>query len=214
MPEIKIRLATENDAEKLLKIYAPYVENTAISFEYEVPSLEEFKDRIKNISKRYPYLVAYKADEAIIENKVGNILDTSCDNIHSDDEILGYAYCGQFKSRSAYDMAVETTVYIREDAKRQGIGKLLYDKLEELLKLQNVTNLNACIASVDIEDEHLTNDSSRFHERMGYNLVGEFHKCGYKFDRWYNMVWMEKMILPHETPARQFIPFSELDIRL
>ena len=131
-----IRIATENDAEELLNIYAPYVEKTAITFEYEVPSVEEFRIRIRNILKKYPY---------IVEEKEG--------------EILGYAYAGVFKNRAAYDWAVETTIYVREDQRKSGVGRALYEGLENILKMQNILNLNACIAYTAVEDEHLTNNS-------------------------------------------------------
>ena len=186
--DINIRTATVEDAAEILKIYAPYVENTAISFEYDVPSLEEFKGRIENTLEKYPYLVATDEGGAI----------------------LGYAYCGPFKTRAAYDWAVETTIYLRDDAKGKGVGRALYSRLEDYLSAMNITNLNACIASIEVEDEHLTNASSKFHERMGYALVGEFHKCGYKFNRWYNMVWMEKIIGEHEANQKPIIKFSEL----
>ena len=144
-----IRIATENDAEELLNIYAPYVEKTAITFEYEVPSMNEFRKRIRNILKKYPY---------IVEEKEG--------------EILGYTYAGVFKNRAAYDWAVETTIYVREDQRKSGVGRALYEGLENILKMQNILNLNACIAYTTVEDEHLTNNSVQFHEHMGYRLVG------------------------------------------
>lgn len=190
MDNYTVRIATTDDAEELLSIYGPYVEKTAISFEYDIPTVEEFRERIVNTLKKYPYLVA----------------------IDSNEQIVGYCYCGTFKARAAYDYSVETTIYLRGDSKGKGIGKLLYDKLEEYAKLQNIKNLNACIATCEVEDETLTNASSRFHERLGYRLVGEFLKCGYKFDRWYNMVWMEKLIGTHESKPEPFIPFSELTI--
>ena len=108
---IKIRVASTEDAGELLEIYKPYVEYTAITFEYEVPDIEEFTNRIKNTKKTYPYLVAeYQG------------------------EILGYAYAGAFKERAAYDWAVETSIYVRQNQKRMGVGSLLYEKLEEILK--------------------------------------------------------------------------------
>jgi len=184
---ITIRNASLDDAGEILKIYAPYVEKTAISFEYELPSYEEFRGRIENIQKKYPYLVA-----------------------EENNEIVGYCYCSTFKAREAYRYSVETTIYLREDSKGKGIGRALYKELETILKKQNVYNLNACIATCEVEDETLTNASSYFHEHMGYTLVGEFHKCGYKFGRWYNMVWMEKMLAEHPENPGEFIPFSEL----
>lgn len=182
-----IRTATENDAEKLLGIYAYYVENTAITFEYEVPSVDEFRRRICHTLSKYPYLVS-----------------------EEDGLITGYAYAGVFKERRAYDWAVETTIYIARDARKTGFGKKLYIALENALALQNITNLNACIGVPVIEDEYLTNDSANFHKHMGYRSVGEFHKCGYKFGRWYNMVWMEKIIAEHPDIPPEIRTFDEI----
>ena len=173
--KIWIRDVREEDAKTLLAIYAPYVEKTAISFEYDVPSAAEFKNRIENITKRYPYLVA-----------------------EVDGELLGYCYASTFKPRRAYDHCVETTIYVREDCKGMGIGRALYERLEERLKGQGILNMNACIGFATREDDsHLNNASRDFHEHMGYELVGRFHKCGYKFGKWYDMIWMEKMIGEH-----------------
>ena len=172
--EIRVRTATRQDAEALLQIYAPYVKNTAITFEYDVPTVEEFAGRIDSVLTRYPYLIAEISGEP-----------------------AGYAYAGPFSERAAYDWSVETTVYVREDMKRQGIGRTLYEALEEALAKQGILNLNAYIAYHDEEDRYLTKDSVRFHERMGYSLVGHSHKCGCKFGRWYDMVWMDKSIGEH-----------------
>ena len=179
-----IRIATEEDANDLLAIYAPYVESTAITFEYKIPTLEEFTDRIRQTLKKYPYLVAER-----------------------NGEILGYAYASPFHQREAYGWSVETTVYVRKDSKRLGIGKELYKALESALSMQNIINLNACIGYPVIEDEYLTTDSVKFHEHLGYKLVGTFHKCGYKFNRWYDMVWMEKHLKDHTAnplPVKRF----------
>ncbi|MCI5827960.1 MAG: N-acetyltransferase family protein [Lachnospiraceae bacterium] len=171
---MKIERVTTADAEVLLSIYAPYVRETAVSFEYEVPSLAEFQERIRTISASLPYI-----------------------KVVEESEILGYAYAGKFKNRKAYDWSVETTVYVRQDARRTGVGHLLYDTLEDSLRRIGVLNMNACIAVPQGDDKHLTNDSYHFHERMGFQLVGRFHNSGFKFDTWYDMIWMEKMIGEH-----------------
>ena len=178
MESCHVRIAGGEDAEKLLAIYAPYVENTAITFEYEVPSIEEFRERIEHTLSRYPYLVAERGGE-----------------------ILGYVYASAFKTRAAYAWAVETSIYIRTDAKHLGLGKLLYTALEGALKLQNITNVNACIAHPTVPDEYLTLNSEQFHEHLGYRFVGRFTGCAYKFGRWYDMVWMEKLLGSHPIPA-------------
>ncbi|MGN0485651.1 MAG: GNAT family N-acetyltransferase [Acutalibacteraceae bacterium] len=177
---MKIERVKEEDVVKLLEIYAPYVEKTAISFEYEVPSVEEFRKRIRCISEKYPYIKA-------VDDK---------------GEILGYAYAGAFKVRSAYNRSVETTIYIKENCRRNGIGRSLYESLEKLLKEMGIINLYACIAYTAEEDDYLKNDSLYFHQKLGYNIFGTFHQCGYKFNRWYDMIWMEKMIGNHgDKPA-------------
>lgn len=183
---VTIRVAKETDASELLNIYSYYVENTAITFEYVVPSVKEFSERIRNTLQKYPYIVA-----------------------EIDKKIVGYAYAGTFKPREAYDWSVETTVYVQKDCKGRGIGKLLYQKLEECLNKQNIVNLYACIASPTEEDEYLTKESISFHQHLEYRFIGEFHQCGYKFNRWYNMVWMEKIIGEHKKVQPPILNFSQ-----
>ena len=143
--------------QKRFFLFSYYVKHTAVSFDYEVPSLLEFTEKMRDIKKRYPYLV-----------------------VEEDGEVRGYAYAAVFKERVAYDWSVETTIYLNPDYKGRGYGKALYEKLEELLKKQNIQNMNACIACIDVEDEYLTNDSPRFHHHMGFQMVGKFHKSGCK----------------------------------
>ena len=193
--KITIRPATPDDAEALLSIYAPYVEQTAITFEYEVPSVEEFRDRIVHTLKLYPYLVAQR--------------ETST-NSNASTEIVGYAYAGPLHARAAYAWSVETSIYVRESERKSGIGKALYASLEKALAAQNMTNLNACIASPVVDDEYLNHNSIQFHQHLGYSMVGEFHKCAYKFGRWYNMVWMEKIIADHPDRQPDVIPFAQI----
>ena len=176
MENIVIRSASVNDAEALLNIYAYYVENTAITFEYEVPTVEEFQQRIANTLKKYPYLVAEK-----------------------EGTILGYAYAGVFKNRAAYDWSAEMTIYLKYDAVKCGLGRMLYEALETEMKKRGFLNLYACIGYPIEEDEYLTRNSAEFHAHLGYQTVGEFHKCGYKFGRWYNMIWMEKLLGEHKV---------------
>ena len=179
--QITIRPATVADAEEILKIYAPYVKNTDITFEYEVPTIEEFRGRIANTLEKYPYLAA-----------------TDCNN-----HIVGYAYASAFKSRSAYNWSVETSIYVDANCKGQRIGSKLYEELERILRKQNVLNACACIcASYD--------ESILFHQKSGYELVATFHKSGYKSGTWHDMVWMEKFLGDHEIPPKDFVPYPEL----
>ena len=148
---VKIQVASVEDAEELLAIYAPYVEKTAITFEYEVPSVEEFKGRIAHVLQRYPYLKAVE-----------------------DGKILGYAYVSPFKERAAYGWSVETSIYVDENVKHKGVGRKLHEVLEAVLKEQGILNMEACIGYPEVEDEYLDKNSVNFHAHMGYRMVGEF----------------------------------------
>lgn len=165
-----IRSATPADAEKLLGIYSYYVENTAISFECSVPSSGEFRSRIENTLLRFPYLVAED------ENGV----------------IAGYAYAGPFKTRDAYNISCEVSIYIDKDKRGMGYGRKLYEVMERELRNRGILNMYACIATPDGEDEYLTDKSEKFHAHMGFSFVGKFRKCASKFGRRYDMIWMEK----------------------
>ena len=116
---INIRTASPSDAPALLSIYAPYVENTAITFEYTVPTPEDFRERIARTLDRYPYLVA-----------------------QLNGTVMGYAYASAFHPRAAYDWSAETTIYVKKGCRHGGVGKLLYQALETALKAQNIINLD------------------------------------------------------------------------
>ncbi len=169
-----IRSATEKDAARLLAIYSYYVEKTAISFEYNVPSLAEFTARIAKTLQKFPYLVA-----------------------EEEGTVQGYAYAGPFKERAAYDHSCELSIYLDRNAQGRGYGRQLYEAMEAALKSKGILNLYACIADPVSEDEYLTKNSEQFHQHLGFVKVGSFYKCGYKFGRWYNMIWMEKIIGKH-----------------
>ena len=176
---INIREAVVTDGKAIQAIYAPYVEQTAVTFEYNVPSEEEFRRRIETVKQKYPWIVA-----------------------EADGKIVGYAYASAFKPRDAYQWAVETSIYVDGSMKRCGIGRQLHEVLEQRLKAQGILNMNACISFIETEDEYLTQDSVRFHEQLGYKKVAHFHLCGKKFGRWYDMIWMEKMIGEHMNKVR------------
>ena len=171
--EIKIRTATPEDADALLEIYGYYVKHSALTFEYEVPSTEEFRGRIAHILEHYPYLVA-----------------------EADNEIIGYAYAGRFHPRKAYAWNVEMTIYLKKDARRKGVGRKLYSLMEEILKEQGIVKAIAVITFPS--DEYSDYNSMQFHEKMGYKLAGRLDWCGYKFGRWYSTIYMDKVI---GTPA-------------
>ena len=184
---VSIRFARPEDAEALAAIYAPYVLRTAITFEYEPPTAEEFRRRIEAVQRRYPYLAA-----------------------EEDGELLGYCYASAFKGRAAYDWAAETSIYIRMDAHRRGLGTRLYAVLEDLLRAQGILDMLASIALPVREDEYLTLDSVRFHAALGFREVARFPDIGNKFGRWYSMVWMDKVLGEHGPEPGPVRPVSAL----
>lgn len=183
-----IRIAKEDDAEELLKIYSYYVKNTAITFEQKVPSLEEFSNRIKETLINYPYLVA------IVDGKT-----------------IGYIYASRFRTRESYICSAATSIYIEKSYQRKGIGKKLYSELCNILLKQNITNVYAGAADPIEEDEYLTHNSEYFHKSMGFEIVAKYNKCAIKFGKWYNLIEMEKIIGEHSNQQKDFIPFKSLE---
>lgn len=182
-----IRVAKETDSVALAEIYGWYVQNTAVSFEYEAPTAREFARRIGEILQTHPFLV-----------------------YEENGTLLGYAYAHPLIQRKACDWAVEVSIYIRRDARGRGIGRALYEGLEKALLLQNICTLEACVASADRQDQHLTDSSVRFHNRMGFEVVGKMTDCGYKFGKWYHLLWMEKHIMRREANIDGMRPFPQI----
>lgn len=180
-----IRLISEEDASRLLEIYSYYILNTAITYEIEIPSLEEFKERIRNISSKYPYFY--------IETK---------------GIIAGYAYASAFHPRKAYEHTAELSIYLDPAFQKKGYGKILYDELEKSLKKMNVLVVYACIAYPQKEDEFLGFNSILFHEHLGFKKCGDFKNCAYKFNRWYHMCFLEKRLELPVVPIEDFIPYN------
>lgn len=165
-----IRPAVPADAAALLAIYRPYVEETAVTFEYEVPTAEEFARRILDFSGFYPYLVW-----------------------EEDGQILGYAYAHRHKERAAYQWNVELSIYLAKDVCRQGIGSRLYGALIELLLLQGVQNFYGCVTMPN-------DASDALHKKMGFKLCSLWHHCGYKLGKWHDVAWYEMNIAVTDTP--------------
>ena len=266
MGELKFRVARPEDADALRTIYAPYVEETAITFEYEVPGVEEFRGRIAHTLATYPYIVAVEeqpanAGTAHVDGVPASSTpaagaDEAGGTCRTSEHIIGYAYVGRLHERAAYDWSVETSIYVDRSARKHGLGRQLYERLEAILRAMNIISVNACIAypgtmnpAIDAataadrlqdahigsgdpntadrarkdpregsadsgagigEDPYLNTNSPDFHAHLGYQLVGHFHACAYKFDRWYDMIWMEKWIAPHPAKPEAMIPFPEL----
>lgn len=173
-----IRVATESDMAAMLAIYAPFVENTAITFDMKVPTLSEFTERIKKIQREAPCLV-----------------------YDLDGEVLGYAYASAHRTREAYKWTREMSVYIREDAKSKKYGTALYSSLIELLKCQNYRSVLAGITLPNIP-------SVNFHERFGFHPVGVYNNIGYKLGKPHRVGWWQLMIDNEATLAQDIIPID------
>lgn len=183
---ICVRAATPQDAEQLLEIYTPFVISedcsvSNVSFELTAPSLAEFRQRIVDISSKYPYLVGEK-----------------------DGQILGYVYCHPYRERLAYQWSVEVTIYLAPAGQGKGLGRVLYEAMEEILRLQGITMLYSCIT---LGNEH----SIKMHEALDYRLIGTFSKSGCKNGQWLDTVWLEKQLQPCPKQPDNIKSWRELD---
>lgn len=177
---MSIRPATVRDVPRILEIYAPYIENTAISFEYTVPTLEEFTRRFMKITAQFPWLVWE-------ENGV----------------VLGYAYGSLPFERAAYQWCASASVYLCEEACGKGIGKKLYAELERLLQKQGYRKVYAVITTAN-------EASVAFHRAVGYRHTATMPDCGYKFGKWYGTVWMEKELNDWDAPPRKPVSVEQI----
>ena len=169
MPEI--RDAVFEDIPAIRAIYAPYVLETAVSFEREVPTVEEFTRRMTHTLERFPYLVAVE-----------------------DGRVLGYCYAGCLNERPSAWPSAELSVYVDREQRGRGIGRMLYSAMEERLKARNVRNLYALVAESRGDNPYLTADSPRFHRAMGFREAGRLHRCGEKFGYRLDLVYWEKLL--------------------
>ena len=161
---MKIRMAEYGDLAAIYAIYCPYIEQTAITFETEVPSFEQFAKRFEEITSFYPWLVA-----------------------EEEGTILGYAYASRAFERAAYDWCADLAIYFAMDQPHHGMASRLYEKLMEILEKQHVRVVYALITA---DNEK----SISFHERMAFHSVGYLTKCGYKLEQWHDVVWMQKTL--------------------
>ena len=175
-----IRPATEKDVPEILSIYAPYVESTTITFEYDVPCLRSFTRRFYDIAAQYPWLVWEEGGQ-----------------------ILGYAYACAPYTRAAFSWCAEPAIYLRPEARGREIGRKLYTVLEEILLLQGYQVLYALITSENTR-------SIAFHRKMGYAVKADFPNCGSKCDRWLGLVWMDKRIKIVQSPSGFPTPWKSI----
>lgn len=180
MNEFTMRFAEKSDAESILRIYAPYVINSSITFEYAVPTIDEIRTRMEEIEENYPYIV--------------------CESYN---KIIGYAYANRFRTDDAYNWNVELTIYVDKKYKHRGVGKGLYTCILEILAHQNVKNVYSIISTPN-------NSCIKLHEFFGFKKLGLYPKCGYKLGRWRDITVMSRNLGNYKEPPKPFIKISNL----
>lgn len=177
-----IRIAKQTEAESILNIYTPYIQNTSFTFETEVPTIDEFKKRIESYLVNWPWLVC-----------------------EINGKIAGYAYCGKHRERIAYQWCTESSVYVHDDFQRMGVAKALYAAIIELVKLQGYRNLYAVI---NLPNER----SVLFHEQMGFKYFATYKNVGYKLGKWKNVGWWELQLNEYNLEPEPPKKFSEMEL--
>lgn len=176
-----IRPAREADLPAMLEIYRPYVEHTTVSFEYEAPTLAEFRQRFLEHTAQFPWLVW-----------------------EEDGKVLGYAYAGAPWERAAYRWCAEISIYFAESARGGGRGRQLLAALEEILQRQGYRVVYALVTG---ENE----SSLRFHRAVGYRDICKFPACGYKMGRWLGVCYLEKRLAQPEKAEGFPVSWRELE---
>jgi phosphinothricin acetyltransferase len=164
--DARIRTAVAADAAEMLAIYAPFVETTAVTFEYVVPPVAEFAERVQAVSARWPWLVLERAGR-----------------------VAGYAYASSWRARAAYQWAVETTVYVQAEERRRGVGRALYRSLLACLRVQGH---RLALGAITLPNP----ESVALHEAIGFRRVGVHRACGHKLGAWHDVGFWEVELAP------------------
>ena len=180
MNEFVMRFAEKKDAESILKIYAPYVVNTSITFEYTVPTIEEIGTRIEEIKGNYPYIV--------------------CESYNN---VIGYAYANKAMIRDACNWNAELSIYVDKKHTHKGIGRGLYTCILEILAHQNVKNVYSIITVPN-------NNSIKLHEFFGFKKLGSYPNCGYNLGKWHDIIIMGRNLGNHKKPPNPFIKITDV----
>jgi L-amino acid N-acyltransferase YncA len=178
---MELRQALEADAEEILGIYGHYIRDTAITFEYVVPSPDEFRSRIRGIASDYPYLVCLEGGK-----------------------VIAYGYAHRHMERAAYQWNAELSIYIDRSRLRRGVGRTLHSALVDILLMQNVRNVYGGVTLPN-------GNSMGLLESLGFTSVGVYHSTGYKCGAWHDVAWFEKAIGDHGVDPAPFIPLREID---
>ena len=177
---VEVRLASKEDAAEILEIYAPYILNTTVSFETQLPSIEQFQQRIENCLKTYPWIVA------VLNGRVA-----------------GYAYASKHREREAYQWTCECSVYMHNDFRGKAIAKLLYELLFQILKQQQFRNVYAGITMPN-------DASIRFHEKCGFEKFAYYENIGFKFSSWHSVGWWKLQINDYDQQLPPPLKLSQL----
>ena len=175
-----IRYAEPQDVPQMLSIYAPYITDSAITFESVLPTNTEFEDRLNAVTTGFPWLIC--EEQGII---------------------LGYAYAARHRDRIAYQWSVESSVYVSPDAQGKGVARHLYQAMIAILKLQGIVNIYALITVPNVK-------SIGLHERLGFREFALFNKIGYKNSAWHDVLWMVLVINSHDMEQSDPLLFSDL----
>lgn len=177
---MKIRFAKESDAATLLEIYKQYID-TSITFEYSLPTKEEFRRRIKEYSSVYPYFICTENGKCI-----------------------GYIYAHRAQERAAYQWNAELSIYLDKNYHKKGIGVVLYEMMMELLSMQGVRTVYGLVTTPNPA-------SIRLHEKTGFHLAGTYHNTGYKSGKWCDVLLYEKAINEFGDNPNPIIPICEMN---
>lgn len=176
-----IRLASINDTEQIISIYAKSILESAVTFEETVPSVSEFKKRIESIQKSLPYLV-YEVNQTVV----------------------AYAYASNHRDRAAYRWAKELSVYVKDGFKGKGIAKALYSALIDILTELNVS---VVLGGITVPNEA----SIQLHEKLGFKQIARYNNIGYKMGQWHDVVWLQLELETNLTsPAKTVRNFNEM----
>lgn len=180
---IKLRIAQSEDADGILSIYTPYVEETNVTFDYDVEEAKVFCQKIDEMLVEFPWVIA-----------------------EHEGKVIGYSYAKRHRDRVAYNWCAESSIYVHEDYQGKGLAKLLYEALLEILNAQNTINVYAGIAQPN-------EGSTMFHVKMGFTPVGVYKKVGFKNNQWHDVLWVHKILTKHPEKPEKYLPFSNNEVR-
>lgn len=175
-----IRSAKDGDARAVRDIYAPFVSDSAVSFETEPPDAAEMQRRIRDVQQKHPWLVFESAGE-----------------------VLGYAYASGHRARKAYQWSAEVSVYVGPQARHRGVGRALYGSLLEILRRQGYANAYAGITLPNPASVGL-------HQSLGFAPIGVYPRIGYKFGKWHDVIWLQLRLQEPAEPVAEPLPATPL----